>query len=108
MEYLIDGFRKYADFKGTASRSQFWGFQVSCFVLYVVMSQADIQSNAWSEEYLIGFWSAALSAASLVPSIAIMVRRLNDIGKSGWMALLLLLPIVGWIWVGILLFQPSK
>lgn len=108
MEYLIDGFRKYADFKGTASRSQFWGFQVSYLVLLVVMSQFDIQSNTWSEEYLIGFWSAALSAASIVPSIAILVRRLNDIGKSGWMALLLLLPVVGWIWVGILLFQPSK
>ncbi len=108
MEYLIDGFRKYADFEGRATRSQFWGFQVSALVLSVVMSQLDIQSNSWSEEYGIGFWSAALAAASIVPSIAILVRRLNDIGKSGWMALLLLLPVVGWIWVGILLFQPSK
>ena len=108
MEYLIDGFRKYADFAGTATRSQFWGFQVSYLVLSVVVSQLDIQGNTWSEEYGVGLLSAALAAASIVPSIAILVRRLNDIGKSGWMALLLLLPVVGWIWVGILLFQPSK
>jgi uncharacterized membrane protein YhaH (DUF805 family) len=72
------------------------------------MNQFDIQSNTWSQEYSIGFFSAVLAAVSTVPSITILVRRLNDIGKSGWMALLLLLPVVGWIWLGILLFQPSK
>lgn len=108
MEYFIDGFRKYADFKGKASRSEFWGFTLISWVVTVVTNQLDIQYQVWSAEYGIGYSSGLYTLAVIVPSISILVRRLHDVGKSGWMALLLLLPIIGWIWVGILLFQPSK
>jgi uncharacterized membrane protein YhaH (DUF805 family) len=108
MEYFIDGFRKYADFKGKASRSDFWGFILISSVVSVVLNQLDIQYEVWSAEYGIGFFSGLYSLAVIVPEVSILVRRLHDVGKSGWMALLLLLPIIGWIWVGILLFQPSK
>ena len=108
MEYFIEAIRRYSDFLGKSTRSQFWGFQVFATIFTVVLNQLDIQSGSWSEEYGIGLFSGLYTAGILVPSLAILSRRLHDAGKSGWMGLLLLIPIVGWVWVGILLFQPSK
>lgn len=47
------------------------------------------------------------SLAVLVPSIAVGVRRLHDIGKSGWMLLVALIPIAGIIWLIILLVKEG-
>ena len=46
--------------------------------------------------------------ATLVPALAVAVRRLHDIGKSGWMLLIVLIPIVGAIWLLVLLFTDSN
>ena len=43
----------------------------------------------------------------LVPGIAVTLRRLHDIGKSGWMYLVAFIPIVGWIWLLILLIKEG-
>ena len=107
MEHLIDAFRHYANFSGRATRSQFWSFQVLGFIISVLTSQYDVLLDCWNEEFALGLFSGLWSAAILVPSLSIISRRLHDAGKSGWMGLLLLLPIIGWIWVTILLFQPS-
>ncbi len=107
MEYLIDAFRNYANFSGRATRSQFWAFQIISFIVGVCTAQYDVLYDLWYEEMQLGLTSCLWSAAALVPSLAIISRRLHDAGKSGWMGLLLILPIVGWIWVVILLFLPS-
>jgi len=44
----------------------------------------------------------------LIPGFAVCVRRLHDVGKSGWMALICLIPIVGAIWLLVLLFTDSQ
>jgi uncharacterized membrane protein YhaH (DUF805 family) len=44
----------------------------------------------------------------LIPSLAVVVRRLHDVGKSGWMFLILLIPIVGFIWILVLLLTDSQ
>lgn len=43
----------------------------------------------------------------LIPSIAVAVRRLHDTGKSGWMLLIALIPIIGFIWLLVLLVKDS-
>jgi uncharacterized membrane protein YhaH (DUF805 family) len=73
-----------------------------------VLVQGDIQNSTWSEEYSIGLMSSFFYLACFVPSLAVSWRRLHDIGKSGWMTLLWLVPVVGWIWLLILLFTPSQ
>lgn len=44
----------------------------------------------------------------LIPGLAVAVRRLHDVGKSGWMLLVVLIPIVGAIWLLVLLVTDSK
>ncbi len=88
--YYLDAFKKYTKFDGRASLSQFW-----YFVLFNVVISI-----------LLGFISHSLSGlyglAVLIPSLAIGSRRLHDINKSGWMQLVMLIPIIGIIWLIIL------
>jgi uncharacterized membrane protein YhaH (DUF805 family) len=78
-------FVKYADFKGCASRPEFWWW----FLFTVVASLAlqVVSTNL----------SGAFTIATFIPSIAVGARRLHDIDRSGWWQLLYLLPLVGWI-----------
>jgi uncharacterized membrane protein YhaH (DUF805 family) len=46
--------------------------------------------------------------AVLIPSIAVAIRRLHDVGKSGWMYLLVILPIIGPIWLIILFVREGE
>jgi uncharacterized membrane protein YhaH (DUF805 family) len=78
-------FVKYADFKGCASRSEFWWW----FLFTVVASLA--------LQVISTHLSAAFTIATLLPSISVGARRLHDIDRSGWWQLLYFFPVVGWI-----------
>ena len=86
-------FTHYADFKGRARRSEYWWFTLFNIIVSGVIS-AIVPDFAW-------IWSLVV----LIPGLAIVVRRLHDVGKSGWFYLWILVPIVG---AFILLFQLCK
>ena len=71
----------YADFKGRARRKEFWMFVLINFVISVVVS---IIGGLLGFSFLSGIYSLAV----LVPSIAVSVRRMHDVGKSGWFVLI--------------------
>jgi len=73
--------RKYADFKGRASRSEFW-----CFFFFVIIAQAVarvVDLFLGSGGYLPGPVSSLTGLLLIVPQIAVAVRRLHDLGRSG-------------------------
>jgi uncharacterized membrane protein YhaH (DUF805 family) len=74
---------KYVDFTGRATRSEYWWFALFCFVVTVIIA---IFSRVVSD---------IISLIFLLPSLAVLVRRLHDTSRSGWWALLLLIPIIG-------------
>jgi len=86
--------QKYAVFSGRATRSEYWWFILSVFLAAVI--------GIVIHEILY----AIVVLGSLLPNWAASVRRLHDIGKSGWWILLSLIPIVGLI-VLYWLVQPS-
>jgi uncharacterized membrane protein YhaH (DUF805 family) len=88
-------FAKYADFNGRAKRPEFWWFALFCFVGALVLEIAS------------SYISWAFSLATLVPSLAVGARRLHDVNKSGWMQLLWIIPILGWIYLIYVLAQPG-
>ncbi len=89
-------FRKYADFKGVASRSEYWWW-----ILFVVL--VGIATGA--------IWdglNVAWNIAVLLPTLAVGVRRLRDAGYHwGWI-FLGLVPLVGGIVLIVFFTQPSK
>jgi DNA-binding CsgD family transcriptional regulator len=86
--------KKYAEFNGRASRSEFWWFTL--FILLAASAMVYI-SEAAGSIFLI---------ATLLPLLAAGARRLHDIGKSGWWQLFMLVPAGGIILVGILWAMP--
>lgn len=82
--------KQYADFNGRARRTEYWMFVLFNIIFSAIAGIIDtiIGTNLLNVIY---------SLAVLIPGIAVAVRRLHDIGKSGWYYLLVLIPIVGFI-----------
>ena len=89
-------FKKYADFNGCASQSEFWWWALFVMLSSMVLG---IVSNKLSGLFVLG---------TLLPYIAVGTRRLHDTDKSGWMQLVGLIPIIGWIIPIYWLAQPTK
>ena len=51
---------------------------------------------------------AIYTLAVLIPSLAVSVRRLHDVGKSGWMCFIALIPLIGGIWLLVLMLTDSN
>ena len=88
-------FQKYADFSGRAKRPEFWWFVLFCIVVSLLL------------EVVGSYISWAFSLATLVPSLAVGARRLHDTNKSGWLQLIWIIPILGWIYMIYLLVQDG-
>jgi uncharacterized membrane protein YhaH (DUF805 family) len=88
---------KYADFNGRASRPEFWWFVLFCFIVNMV---AGMIFRNWV--------SSIISLAIVVPQLAAGARRLHDTGKTGWLQLLCLIPVLGWIALIYLYVQPGN
>ena len=86
-------FAHYADFNGRSRRSEYWWFTLFNIIVSGIIGFI-LPDLAW-----------ILSLAVLVPGLALCIRRLHDVGKSGWFYLWMLLPLVGWI---IVLIQFCK
>lgn len=81
----------YANFTGRAQRSQYWWFALFSFVGSIILNVIDAALFGANATILSLLWSLAL----LIPSIAVGVRRLHDLDKSGWWLLLALIPLIG-------------
>ena len=86
----------YFNFNGRARRSEYWWFALANFVLSIVLSLLDGMLGL-NGSFGVGVLSIIGSLALLLPGLGVSARRLHDIGKSGWMLLIGLIPCVGFI-----------
>ncbi len=93
-EAVSSVFRQYAKFSGRARRKEYWYFCLFNFIVIVALGIIEVLINA--EDILTSIFAIAI----FLPGLALSVRRLHDIGKSGWWYLICLIPFVG----GIILF----
>lgn len=100
MQYYIDVLKKYAVFTGRASRAEYWYFVLFNVIISIVLGIIDGMLSGGQGSNTLG---SLYSLAVFIPGIAVGVRRMHDINKSGWMLLVSLIPIVGWIWAIVLL-----
>ena len=86
---------KYADFSGRAPRAEYWWFFLALIVTYIVINI--IESIVGINRMVLGVYgplALLLWLATLVPSLAVGVRRLHDTNRSGWLILLPIIPYV--------------
>ncbi len=95
-QYYLDAFRRAFDFRGRTSRKAYWYFVLYHIIITVILS---LISHDLANLYGI---------IVFIPGLAATVRRLHDAGKSGWWVLVSLVPVIGTIWLIILLLLPSE
>jgi len=95
MNWYLKCLKQYADFGGRARRKEYWMFFLFNFIFSFVLGFIDGFLGLANYEIGLGVFSGIYSLAVLIPGLAVGVRRLHDIGKSGWNYLFILIPIVG-------------
>jgi len=81
MKFYLKVLQNYATFKGRASRSEYWYFVLFNIIFSIALGYV---SGVVNLPILYTIYSLAL----LIPSIAVAVRRMHDVGKSGWFILI--------------------
>jgi uncharacterized membrane protein YhaH (DUF805 family) len=102
MNAYIYCMRHYADFSGRASRSEYWLFALVFVIIYLLCFAIDY-STLWSGQMTIMPLSTVAYLVHFIPGLAVLVRRLHDTDRSGWWMLLSLVPVIGSIWLLVLL-----
>jgi len=129
MQWFIKGLRQYADFGGRARRKEYWMFTLWDVIFYLVwMFAANLilfliigpaptgyAGSSHGPTLFAVRVSAGMAAtglcygiALLLPRLAVTVRRLHDVGRSAWMLFVALIPIVGPIWLLILMVTNGQ
>lgn len=107
MNYYFLAFQKYADFYGKANREEYWLFVLFTNLATILTIVLDhtldlvIHGTFYGPIYLIYL------TITFIPGLSLAVRRLHDVGKSGWMLLLAFIPIIGALWLLYLFVSPG-
>lgn len=117
VEYMFMPFRRYADFRGRSRRMEFWSFALFNAIIYAILAGVMIGTgaslsslsdtdNAAANAFALFFSGFGLLLgiywlATIIPTLAVTVRRLHDRDMSGWWYLgfmvLSLIPLVGFL-----------
>lgn len=112
MNWYLKVLNQYSDFKSRARRKEYWMFALVNFIISFAIVGIDnalgLSFNYTENVSGSGVFNLLYNLLILIPSLAVAVRRLHDIGKSGWMLLIGLIPLVGAIWLLILLLRNSE
>jgi uncharacterized membrane protein YhaH (DUF805 family) len=98
IESIQTCYKKFFDFSGRASKSEYWWFQLYNAIIYVLsfVFQGDLV-----------LLLSILIIVNLIPVYAVGVRRIHDSDKSGWFVLISLIPLIG-LYIFVLLLQDGS
>ena len=98
LESIQTCYKKFFDFSGRASKSEYWWFQLYNAIIYVLtfVFQGDLS-----------LLFSIVVIANIIPTYAAAVRRIHDSDKSGWMVLIAVIPLIG-LYVIVLLLQDGS
>ncbi|WP_395045399.1 DUF805 domain-containing protein [Flavobacterium sp.] len=93
MKFYLHAFKNFANFDDRASRTEYWMFFLFNTAFVIILYSVDLIFDLGLKKYGFGilYWSYVL--ISFVPGLALAVRRMHDLDKSGWLLLLLLIPL---------------
>jgi uncharacterized membrane protein YhaH (DUF805 family) len=103
---VAKGLRQYAVFSGRARRSEYWWFLL--FTVLVSLGTTVIDAVVFGTRPQVkGPTTVVVTLVLLLPILAVSVRRLHDVNRSGWFLLLGLIPLVGWIVLLVVMLRDS-
>lgn len=102
MNWYLKVLKNYALFSGRARRTEYWMFVLFNMIFAIAAMILDNVLGIAIEGVGYGPIYGLYILGVLIPGLAVSVRRLHDVGKSGWFFLIALIPIVGAIWLLVL------
>lgn len=114
MNEIIENFKdvitnKYAEFKGRANKAEFWQFVLVYFLISIAFSLLmSIFAKVDILRMIFMILNVIVMLVLLIPSLAVSVRRMHDIGKAGGWIFINLIPLIGAIWFIILAIKDSE
>ncbi|TCD00237.1 DUF805 domain-containing protein [Pedobacter psychroterrae] len=116
MEWYLKVLRNYSDFSSRSRRKEYWMFVLFNIIAAIIASIIDnilgttfnVDFGGHSQSMGYGYIYLLYNLIVLIPSLAVFVRRLHDVGKSGWFILIGLIPIVGAIWLIVLMCTDGQ
>jgi len=97
MKWFVIVLKKYAEFSGRSRRAEYWYYVLFYVLILVGLSIIDSATGMFDAERGVGVLSSLFALGTLIPTIAVTVRRLHDTDRSGWWILLELVPVIGGI-----------
>lgn len=108
MNWYLTVLKKYAVFMGRARRKEYWMFVLFNIIFSILAILLDNLVGTAIEGVGYGLFYFLYALAVLIPTLAVSARRLHDIRKSGWWIFISLVPIIGSIWLLVLLVTDSQ
>ncbi|GAB2772760.1 uncharacterized membrane protein YhaH (DUF805 family) [Hymenobacter luteus] len=103
MNYFLQALKNYAIFRGRARRKEYWMFVLFNLLFAIAAMVLDNVLGTTMDGIGYGPIYLIYTLAMLVPGLAVAVRRLHDVNKSGWFMFIALIPLVGGIWLLVLM-----
>lgn len=115
MQYYLDALKNYANFSGRARRSAYWYFVLFNMIFAIFAGIIDnllgttikMETMQGTVPLSYGYVYIIYLLFVFIPGLALSVRRLHDVGKTGWFILISFIPLVGLIWLLILFCTDS-
>ncbi|MCQ4140993.1 DUF805 domain-containing protein [Chryseobacterium sp. EO14] len=103
MKWYLKVLKQYADFSGRARRTEYWMYLLFNLIFAVIAAILDnILGLKFTPEIPYGYLYLLYALVTFLPGLAVSVRRLHDVDKSGWFLFISLIPIIGGIWLLVL------
>jgi uncharacterized membrane protein YhaH (DUF805 family) len=84
MEYYLKVLKNYANFNGRARRKEYWMFVLFHIIIFVVLEGLAIGLQSM----IFGLILMVYALGTLIPALAVTIRRMHDVSKSGWFCLI--------------------
>jgi len=99
---MFQPLKDFAKFDGRSRRAEYWQFVLFVTIVSVILSVLDAMMG------MEGILSGLFSLGVLIPGLAVLVRRLHDTDRRGWWFLLVFIPVIGQIWLFVLMVFDSQ
>jgi len=91
--------KKFTKFSGRSRMSEFWMFTLINFIFMILALIIDNVTGIILRPLPFGTFFIIYTLLVFLPGLALLVRRMHDVGKSGWFVLLSLIPLIGTVWL---------
>ena len=107
MKWYIKVLKQCAEFDGRAQRKEYWMFMLINLIIAIIAMVLDYFLDLKIDDSNYGPIFSLYSIAMIIPFLSVTVRRLHDLGKNGLMVLIGLLPLIGIIWLMVLMAKAG-